>query len=216
MKKVKLTLLVAALIFAMTATSLTAQKSKDKRQKDSSKTTQVSDKKLRNETNFNKFIKYFFETCYYKNNIDSLIYYKDEKITKFYHPKGEFGRMTNPGVFCTMIKDSIYGYNPGAENYWKVNSITSLPIIKGIPVKGFCEESTSKNGVYVSKVKRFPKYYDHNQEKMVQYRLPGKLKTSQVMKVVVVVDKWIKKQFYFALIDKKWYLIISDDCDCSA
>jgi len=36
------------------------------------------------------------------------------------------------------------------------------------------------------------------------------------MKVVVVVDKWIKKQFYFALIDKKWYLIISDDCDCSA
>ena len=216
MKKVQLTLLVIALIFTMTVTSLTAQKNKEKNQKDSSKTTQVSDKKLRNETTFNKFIEYFLETCYYKNNIDSLIYYRDEKITKFYHPKGEFGRMTNPGVFCTMVKDSLYGYNPKSENFGKVNDITALTIYKGAPVKGFCEESTSKNGVYVSKVKKFPKYYDHNQEKMVQYRLPGKLKTNQVMKVVIVVDKWIKKQFYFALIDKKWYLIILDDCDCSA
>ncbi len=216
MKKTKAIMIIMALVFMMSATAITAQDTKTKNDKDVSKTTKVSDDKLRNETNFNKFIKYFFETCYYKNNIDSLIYFRDEKITKFYHPKGEFGRMTNPGVFCTMIKDSIYGYNPGAENFGKVNDIEVLKIYKGTPVKGFCEESTSKTGIYVNKVKKFPKYYDHTKEKMVQYRLPGKLKTHEVMKVVVVVDKWIKKQFYFAKIDKKWYLIISDDCDCSA
>ncbi len=216
MRKIKFFLILTAIILAVTATNLTAQETKNQNDKDVSKTTKVSDDKLRNETNFNKFIKYFFETCYYKNNIDSLIYFHDEKITRFYHPKGEFGRMTNPGAFCTMIKDSIYGYNPGAENFGKVNDIEVLKIYKGTPVKGFCEESTNKNGIYVAKVKKFPKYYDHTKEKMVQYRLPGKLKTNEVMKVVVVVDKWIKKQFYFAKIDKKWYLIISDDCDCSA
>lgn len=115
-----------------------------------------------------------------------------------------------------MIKDSVYGFQPDKENIWQINDISSLPVIQGAPVNGFCDESKSKNGIYVEKVKKFPKYYDHQKEKMVQYRLPGKLKTNNVMKVVVVVDKWIKKQFYFAKIDKKWYLILSDDCDCSA
>lgn len=85
-----------------------------------------------------------------------------------------------------------------------------------MPKKGSCEESKDKNGVYYEKLKKFPQYWNHEKEKAVAFSLPAKYKSAQVMKVVILVDKWIVKQFYFAKIDKKWYLILSDDCDCSA
>lgn len=216
MNKIKSTLVSVLLISLILTTVLTAQDTKEPAETKSAKTSQDTDDKLRNTQDFSKFIKYFFETCYFENSIDSLIYFHDKKITNFFHPKGEFGRMTNPGAFCTMIKDSLYGYIPSAVDVWKVNEIKTLKFFKGAPVNGFCEETKSKEGVYYTTVKKFPKYYDHKKEAMVQYRLPGKLKTNQVMKVVVVKDAFIVKQFYFAKIDKKWYLILSDDCDCSA
>jgi hypothetical protein len=171
---------------------------------------------IRNTPKFDKFLKYFLQTCYYKNNIDSLIYSQDKSITNFIHPVVGFGRYTNPGVFCTYIKESGFGYMPREDNYWGKNKISSLKFYNKMPIKGFCEDSPSKKGVYYAKIKELPEYWEHEKEKMVKVESYDKYIPQSLMKVVVLVDKRIVKQMYFAKIGNKWYLVSFDDCDCSA
>ncbi|MBK7265434.1 MAG: hypothetical protein IPI12_03670 [Ignavibacteriales bacterium] len=216
MKKIKSSLIVMSLICVFMATTLTAQDTKKEGDKEVTKTSQTSNDKLRNQADFPKFLKYFLEQTYYQNNFNKLLFEGDKAVTNFFHPVVGFARATNPGAFCVLEKDNNYGVMVPQEVGWEMNDITGLKFYNKMPKKGSCEESKDKNGVYYEKLKKFPQYWNHEKEKAVAFSLPAKYKSAQVMKVVILVDKWIVKQFYFAKIDKKWYLILSDDCDCSA
>lgn len=215
MKKIKSMLIVIS-ITCLLASTITAQDTKAEVDKGVTKTSQVPNDKLRKQADFSKFLKYFLEQTYYQNNFNKLLFEGDTAVTAFFHPVIGFARATNPGAYCVLEKNNNYGVLVPQEVGWEINNITGLKFYNKMPKKGKCEESKDKNGVYYEKLKKFPQYWDHEKEKAVAFSLPAKYKNAQVMKVVILVDQWIVKQFYFAKIDKKWYLILSDDCDCSA
>lgn len=216
MKKIRSSLIVMSLICVFMATTMTAQDTKKEGDKAVTKTSQVPNEKLRNQADFSKFLKYFLEQTYYQNNFNKLLFESDKAVTNFFHPVVGFARATNPGAFCVLQRENNYGIMIPQEVGWEMNEITGLKFFNKMPKKGFCDESKDQNGVYYEKLKKFPQYWDHEKEKAVAFSLPAKYKSAQVMKVVILFDKWIQKQFYFAKIDKKWYLILTDDCDCSA
>ncbi|GAB1348990.1 hypothetical protein MASR1M107_12030 [Ignavibacteriales bacterium] len=216
MKKSSITLMLIVLFSLLLAPALNAQGSGKQKDTVFNKTTTTYDEKLRNQADFPKFLKYFLEQTYFEKNFNMLLYNSDKSVTNFFHPVIGFARATNPGAFCVLVRDSTYGLTQPAGADWPKNYISALKLFNKMPKNGFCDESKDKNGAYYITVKKFPEYYDHQKEKAVPYTLPAKYKSAQIMKVVLLVDKWIQKQFYFVKIDKKWYLILSEDCDCSA
>ena len=216
MNKIKSSLLIVLLISMLMAVTVSAQGKQKQPDKDVAKTSQDPNDKLRNQADFSKFLKYFLEQTYYNNNFNMLLYNNEKAVTNFFHPVVGFARGTNPGAYCVLERENNYGIIMPQEVGWEKNTISGLKFYNKMPKNGQCDESKDKNGVYYAKNGKFPQYWDHEKEKGIAYSLPAKYKNAQVMKVVILVDKWIQKRFYFAKIDKKWYLILSDDCDCSA
>lgn len=216
MKRIKSSLLTVLCFSLLITVTVTAQGKQKETTADTTSKSQVSNDKLRNQSDFPKFLKYFLEQTWYNNNFNMLLYNNDKAVTNFFHPVVGFARATNPGAFCVLERENNYGIMMPQETGWEKNNITGLKFYNKMPKNGQCDESKDKNGVYYIKNSKFPQYWDHEKEKGVAYSLPAKYKNAQVMKVVILVDKWIQKRFYFAKIDKKWYLILSDDCDCSA
>jgi hypothetical protein len=198
-------------------TKITEPEKKDSTNIDSQQNTNAANDSLnRKSAEFTVFLPYFLQTCYYQQNLDSLVYHSSPTITSFMNKKAGFGRYYNRGAFCNLFMEAPYDY-PFTDTYQgEVANVKDLAMFNKKPVEGFCEESKDPNGVYYYETTTFPDSWDMNKDKAVKTNLPVEFKQAPKMKVDILVDKYIAQQFYFAQIENIWYLVYIDDCDCSA
>lgn len=226
MKKAKILFGVFATV-AMLAScggEKTKPKSNDENKKDSVTTDSVAtvegtevDTVARKSADFAVFIKYFLTRSYYNNNFDSLVQSSSTITADFMNKEAGFARYFNVGAFCNLYKtEGDYGYPFSDEFHGESCKFSDLPLNTKKPVEGFCEESKDANGVYYYAADKFPEAWDMEKDKSVKTTLPAKFAKAAKMKVDIMFEKWIVKQFYFAQIDNVWYLVFVDDCDCSA
>ncbi len=168
--------------------------------------------------NFEHFLKYFLNTCYFGNNLDSLMYSKSDQVYQFIHPKIGLTRLLNPGVACVPSDYNFFA--PGRSNFSGMRHPKEENVQyfkQRIPNKGFCEKSNDKNGVYHQTIMELPKYPDvKNNYEIKKIPVPVKYKNGQKIIVQILKDGWITKKFYFMEADGKWWLVVINDCDCSA
>lgn len=162
---------------------------------------------------FDPFLKDFLQTAFYGKNIDSLLRYKSPIIYKYVHKKIGFTRFYNPGTTCIPQKYNKHNYR--SENQLNLD----LPFFNEKEFKdGFCVESTSNDGVYYHAINQLPKYpvFLKDDYVMKSILLPKKYKNAPIKKINILYKKWIIKQLYFIKAEGKWWLVLSNDCDCSA
>jgi len=174
-----------------------------------------SQKKL-SPHHFEVFLRKFLPKTYSEKKFDSLVYVSSPIVMRFTHKKLGFGRFWNRGVYCNLYKKRSFEY-PFNENYFgeiepKTTKLKFYP--EQIPNDGFCEESTSPDGIYYKTVEDFPQDWD--MEKSEYIPTSAKLKKLNKKVVYIQSQKWITKKLYFVKSGKKWFLIYIDDCDCSA
>lgn len=224
MKKMKIFFSFSLLIIILTACSGNKSKrntneiKKDSIPTDAIPETKNTDSLSRNSTDFGVFISYFLNTCYYNNNIDSLIYFSSPVTNIFINKEAGIARYFNSGAFCNLYKVDQLGYNYSAVlwmDYRDRYKYSALPHYNKKPIDGFCDESRDVNGVYYYRVDKFPDAWDMGKDKAVKVKLPAKFDAVPIIKVDVLYEKWIAKKFYFAQINNIWYWVFVDDCDCS-
>jgi hypothetical protein len=168
----------------------------------------------RSAGNFEEFLHYFLTSCFWGKNTDSLTYSSAPIIKQFIHKDIGFGRYWNPGTFLYLYRNDNYGYTSNGSVNPKMKNTKYFK--EKLPKDGFCEESSSPDGIYYKTVTKFPKYWDPNKEKIAAVKLPKKYINSPKMLVNVLYKKMIVKKFYFAKADGMWWLLFIDDGDCSA
>lgn len=176
----------------------------------------LNDHTSRNAADFSIFINYFLNTCYYNNNLDSLVYHSSAIISPFIHKEAGFGRYFNEGAFCNLYTTAPYNYLFNENYQGKKCTYSNLPLFNKKPKEGFCEESRDPNGVYFYAITEFPDTWNHEEDKALKTKLPPQFEAVNKIKVDILFNQYIDQQFYFAQIDKIWYLIFIYDCDCSA
>jgi len=172
----------------------------------------------RNNPDFKVFLPTFLSECYFQHNIDSLVYSNSPVVTKFIHKELGIERYYNPGTFCVRFdKENGYGYIVPANGNWGgSNKIQLSNYYTTEPVDGFCEESSSPDGIYYTSVKEFPPVPDPETGKLTPTTLLNDKGVWSKMKVIILSKHWIVKEMYFVQIGSIWYLVYIKDCDCSA
>lgn len=162
---------------------------------------------------FKSFLNDFLQTSFYGKNTDSLLRYKSPIIYKYIHKEIGFTRYHNPGITCVPQEYDKYNYY--SKNYPKLD-LSFFNDKK--PEDGFCEESNSKDGVYYYGIEKLPDYPVFSKDDYIMKSIPlqKKYRDTPIKAIVVLYDKWIIKQLFFIKADDKWWLVLSDDCDCSA
>ena len=160
---------------------------------------------------FTPFLKTFLQTSFFGKNTDSLLRYKSPTIYKYVHKEIGFTRYHNPGVTCVPQEYNKSNYRN--ENYPKLN----LPFYNKQPKDGFCEKSKHADGIYYYHTKKLPDYPVFTEDDYVMKSIPLKKYKNAPIKVAIIIHEgWIIKQLFFIKVAKKWWLVLSDDCDCSA
>jgi hypothetical protein len=140
--------------------------------------------------------------------------YSSSPLTKqFVHSKIGFSRYYNPGAYCVNMGFDSYirSYNPRQPDinhpvYFKNQH----------PDDGFCDESDSKDGIYYDTVTDFPKSFDFETNDAVGLGIPYQYTDAPKMVVYVLHNRWILKTMYFIYAENRWWLVLFNDCDCSA
>ncbi len=180
-----------------------------------------NNKDPRYSPNFETFLNYFLNTCFWGMNTDSLTNKSSRIITQFHCKEVPFSRYWNPGAYCSLFSsNNNYGYNFFDNYYGNCNpQKNNLKFIKEKqPVDGFCEESTSVDGIYYQSISSLPTYADLSKidNYDTEINIPIKYKYSKKMVVSILYDKYIIKTMYFMQIEGVWQLVSFMDCDCSA
>ncbi|WP_298543980.1 SH3 domain-containing protein [uncultured Aquimarina sp.] len=159
--------------------------------------------------NFEPFLKYFLTTSFFGKRINSLIKVKSHHINPFVKKEIGVYRFFNPGSACVLAS---------FESYIPVHpKIDFLSIYKNeSPKNGFCDESKDPDGVYYSEIDKLPTYADIEKGGSERINIPAKYRNGSKIKVDILKDEWIVKTMYFIIADHKWWLVLIDDCDCSA
>ena len=167
---------------------------------------------------FETFWEMFSETCYSNHNIDQLIYDGAPIVMDFVHQECKLMRKYNIGVICGFHdKTDHFAY---ISNKGKVGG--KQPATKEMklfaekkPVQGFCEPSTSPDGIYIETNPKI-EYWDDELGDMRSLKKPAKYSNAPTKKVTILNEHWIEKKMYFIQTDGQWWLYLTDDCDCSA
>ena len=176
------------------------------------------DSSLRNSNDFSIFLKYFISKVYSEKNFDSLVYHESVILRTFINSKLGILRSHAPGVYNYLYgKNDFYnyGYNfyEGYNGEVEPNISNFLIYSNVLPKGGFCDEATSPDGIYYNQVFETPSYYDAFGKRLSS---SAKYKNFNKKIVHILKEKFIKQTLYFIEVNKKWYLLIIDDCDCSA
>lgn len=174
---------------------------------------------LRNSNDFSIFLKYFISKVYSEKNFDSLVYHESVTLRTFINSKLGIFRLFAPGIYKTLYgKNDVqnYGYMFGEGNNGEIEpNISNFLIYSNkLPKGGFCDEATSPDGIYYNQVFETPTYNDVMDGK--SYSTTAEYKNFNKKIVIILKDKFIKRKLYFIEVNKKWYLLFIDDCDCSA
>ncbi len=175
---------------------------------------------LRNSNDFSIFLKYFISKVYSEKNFDSLVYHESVTLRTFINSKLGIFRFFAPGVYKTLYgKNDFqnYGYNFGEGYNGEIEpNISNFLIYSNkLPKGGFCDEATSPDGIYYNQVFETPTYSDATMNGK-SYSTTAEYKNFNKKIVIILKDKFIKRKLYFIEVNKKWYLLFIDDCDCSA
>jgi hypothetical protein len=179
--------------------------------------SQTSIKQKASLENIEPFLDYFLTTFFFGKNFDSLIYYRTSEASKYIHKEIGVCRLYTPGIYCIH---SDYQYNENKKEYFYGNINPQMPEInfyKELPEKGFCDESPKPDGVYYEHMgDDFPSYYDHTVSLEKNIPIPTKYEKGIVIKIKILFKNWFIETMYFIEADDKWWLLMIDDCVCSA
>lgn len=163
-------------------------------------------------TNFEVFLKKFLEDVYSGKDFNRLVYTSSPLLQEYIDEELGFGRFWNAGIYCNLYTSDNYGLD---------DSQSINPDISGLsffsnksPKEGFCEPSSSNDGVYFKEIKNLPA--DYNMDDDTSIPVPKKYKPLKKMNVQILYDNWIIQDLYFVLWNGAWYLLYIDDCDCGA
>jgi hypothetical protein len=171
----------------------------------------------RNSSDFKTFLSTFLSETFSSINFDSIVYVSSPLFLKFIEKKSlGFGRFYNIGASCNLYNDNGFGYHFYEGYFGEIQpDISNLVYFQNKePEGGFCEEATSPDGIYYKQVYELPKDWD--MVKGVRIPTPNKYKNLRKINVQIQYEKWVKKSLYFIELNKKWYLLYIQDCDCSA
>lgn len=161
---------------------------------------------------FKTYIAKVLRTSFFGKKFDVLMHRSDVKSLT--HKEIDYLRIYNPGATCVLEPYQVSGdYNK--EAYPEMPN--TMYFENKMPVDGFCEESESPDGVYFDVVSEFPSYVILSEGfESKKIKLPQRYERGEKMKVVVLQNKMIIKTLYFVAADDHWWLVVIDDCDCSA
>ncbi|WP_299315423.1 hypothetical protein [uncultured Aquimarina sp.] len=171
--------------------------------------SQTSIKQKASIHNVDPFLKYFLDTSFFAKDVNSLIKVKSPKINQFIKKEIGINRFFNPGSACVLT--SFESYIPV---YPKIDSLVLYK--NQAPKGGFCDESKDADGVYYTQIDQFPTYFDIEAGNSKRIHIPMKHRNGAKIKVDILKEKNIIKTMYFMIADQKWWLVLIDDCDCSA
>ncbi len=160
---------------------------------------------------FKDFIDAFVRTYFtVDHNLDKMIALRSVETNAFIHPEIGFTHFYNPGVMCVPYGISDYYGDPlNLEGNFNIYPEQS-------PEEGFCTESRSPDGIYFQYIENLPTYMDGGSAEWIEWPYPEKYKNSKKVRVNILKDAWIVKTMYFLEADGRWWLVIIDQCDCSA
>ena len=170
-----------------------------------------SDKKL----NFETFISEFLETCFFDQQFDSLVYAGSPLVKQFIHDEIGFLRYYKPGAICFSRgyreEELINGYL--LRSYPRVDFV----FYPGkMPRYGLCMQSPDPDGIYYKRLEKLPPDFDFDDFVPKAPQLPEKYSNAPLMGLTIIENTASIKQLYFIYADNRWWLVIIDDCDCSA
>ncbi|PKV49174.1 hypothetical protein ATE84_1191 [Aquimarina sp. MAR_2010_214] len=160
---------------------------------------------------FEPFLEHFLETSFFGKKIDSLMHFRASIITDIIHKEIGFYRLYNPGAACARYQSY--------DNYSIIMPKVDTPVFfaEEFPEDGFCEKSSSPDGIYYKRIDSLPRYLNMDEVfEMEKINIPTKYRGGPKVKVNILYKEWIIKTMYFMVADNKWWLVVIDDCDCSA
>ena len=163
---------------------------------------------------FENFLTNFLAQTFSGKKFDRLVSVSSPLILKFTDAKNlGFGRFWNMGIYCSLYDTGTFGYDLSAgEEMPRIGNLKYFPDRN--PEGGFCEESTSPDGIYYKLATELPEDYDIENDRTIP--TPTKLNNLHKMRVNIQFDLWVIKTLYFVEFNGKWNLLYIDDCDCSA
>ncbi|TPN83934.1 SH3 domain-containing protein [Aquimarina algicola] len=174
--------------------------------------SQTSIKQEKTIASFKTYLAEVLETYFFGKRFDVLMHRSEVKPLK--HKDIGYFRLYNPGITCNIeFYENSKSYRK--EEYPEIPEVTYFE--NKMPINGFCEESKSPDGVYFTTVNEFPSYVilsDEFTNKKID--LQDKYNRGTKMKAVILHNKMIIKTLYFVALDNHWWLVVVDDCDCSA
>jgi SH3 domain-containing protein len=180
--------------------------------------SQTSKKQMASENSFESFVKAFLQTCFYGKNMDSLIHFESPVVQKFINSQMGFSRLHNIGLYCVIGGYNFYN-DSGGRYYGTVYPKMDSPTFykQQTPQGGFCEKSSSPDGIYYKLVDALASYVDGSDDfSTKEISIPLKYKDGLKIKVTILHEHWIIKTMYFVIAEDQWWLVVVDDCDCSA
>jgi hypothetical protein len=170
------------------------------------------------QKNIEDFVAYFLEQAFFNKNTDSLIHVKSPLLNPFLHPQIPFRRLFNPGAAC-VISDYQF-YNDSGGRYYGRTFPAKKPGLavswENIPEEQMlCAESV-KDGIYLRELEKLPSAVVMDEEyRLAPLKISSKYSSSKLIRADVVLEGLLKR-FYFAAVGSRWYLVLVNDCDCSA
>ena len=180
--------------------------------------SQSSIKQKASPDNFEYFLEYFIQTCYSGKNIDSLLYANSAVVSRFIHKEVGFYRLYNPGAACVPFGYNFYKTEHNSY-FGHKQPVISNPVFykEQLPDEGFCNGSGSPEGIYYKTVDKLPDYPDLTEDFAIkEISVPSEYKNNLKVVVNILSEGWISKTMYFIIADDKWWLVLINDCDCSA
>lgn len=142
-------------------------------------------------------------------------YTSTASLVKYIHPKARFQLAQNPGAMCFTEHTAIPFNMTGVE-------FSVIDEFRNIPDGGFCEGyEGAENGIYYRAI-------DYEETPILSMLagngdvieelipLPSEYWKNPIREVTVIVDQQHAAYLYFILIDNRWWLILQNQCDCSA
>ena len=170
---------------------------------------------IRQESTIARFETYLTEvldTYFFGKSFD--ISMRNSAVRPLKHKDIGYFRLYNSGTTCNIESyENSSSYRK--KKYPEIPEVTYFE--NKMPVNGFCEESKSSDGVYFTVVNEFPSYVFFDGEySSKKIEISNKYNRGMKMKAVILYNRRIIKTLYFIATDNHWWLVVIDDCDCSA
>lgn len=162
--------------------------------------------------NFEKYLKEYRENTIFNQGVEKQLKEGELEASGILDSNVGLHVFTNPGAACVSsgMGDYLFRGLVIPKDYKFYGNIE--------PKGGFCEPANEPDGIYYDEVDklRMAVYIDEEGYRTQEITLPEYMQHSPIMRVRVLTEGWLGSTLYFVSDGESWYLVLVDNCDCSA